>query len=1742
MDLGRTLEEWLINLDLGQYSSNLHAAGITEISHLFALDDGFLTDIGVSLLGHRKRILEHLPTVSGGSVSEEDYVNCPSPQGPGPQWEDIYANVPPSVQERRPSVPKSFEPKPSLSNLGSKKKPVPRPRASRVTRSSPGGSQHSPSVTPDDSCPPSYDAVLHARQGSISLKGITSEESSTDDLQRETEETLSTAWQNVSDKSNVQHNFSDNFDDFHIGPDNVVQCAQNELFQFNHSGGKQQTAAAVSGDFADFAKFDDAAKRSSETYEPIWMSTADTRNSEQTNKSIQGLSPSALNVPHISTPEAPPPCRTHFPFEGNVDESFGSASSYPFDSPVRKDFKLEDDAIYYNTDPPPHHEPGIQAPTRTIATASEIKEIHCQKGHNDSTESEELNASFDLPPPEFAPPPLPDSGSTHSVPQDLSEFDPLNTLISPPVPPRTTSDASVASHGYINIDSEPEKCTNKLSSENQDIYSLANFSNLQVTSTPKSKSNVIQSNSDPSLSRSPQSPRDRHIFMSQPSNISVSSDPFRGDDPFGDFHQECQNFNGHFGTQDGGAPSVEMYEEFHYSGTSNSSSSSPPQGKPKYLPRSHLSNSSDVYSMASPVPNSCSEDSSDTADDRSVDSMDYGTINSASMSPVEIVPVDQLTQPRRNEKAGTLYKQGGLKGNKGWRKRWVLFTGNSLRYYDSRKSQVSKRIVPLSCMEKVETLVKDNDRDKFKFNLHTTNRVFQFAAETLQESLLWCSTLMEGILKYKVPPGGEPEGLEMNEPDKQGYLKFERHSNKYYVAVKQGKMCYYHSEQDFKQGSPINEIDMQLAAVKEVGKGKLQLSTHYAHFLLIPESYSECVLWKMAFEEAIADGLGDNTILDQVMENPCNRVCADCSAEDPHWASINIGIVLCKKCADNHCGLIFRAGIHRNFEHSISRVKSLRMDTRIWTPSLVELIKAIGNRNANAFWEHSLPPDKRINSDTPAPQRKAHIENKYKAKLYCDKISISDNQKVLNEMLLELSENENLLETMKVLFSGANIYHTNSNGENAYKIAKRLGQRLTMEFLYQNGGDRTSNSYCDTDEVQAARLRGEVCLDGYLQKTGSKKKDFLRRWCVIEHGCLRYFSSQNESSVAKDSVDNEVMMCVQAVTLSDKSLSNVRNLNKRYPEAFELSTCKKDNREYLFAASTPQEKKSWMIALAKLFCPISIMEDVGQSQFNLAGNFYIRDVSSDWEKSWLMINNRILEYFDKNKQEFCKIDLRKALNIKYSGSTLACKSCIEVGKCLALDAHGRSLYFQADLARDTERLLNAFNKAMKTGGNTLEDQHLSPSNVPVIIEKCVCFIEDYGVQEEGIYRLSGVKSKVQALLDRFMSDAHSVVLQQGETQIHEVAACLKLFLRSLKDPLLMSSKYSMWIENAGRMDPQVKLEWYQFLIRELPPINYNTLKRLIHHFNRLARYSDQNKMTEKNIAIAFGPTLMQTEADSELNSVHVQLQMVVISDIMKNNQKLFKLEDEEKIMQDKVDKGKKILEVISNSRESVDINDSLKISVYFLSRCGNSYNPEVNVHTTVKQVVDQLKHRFNAITEDYTLHEVLCDGALERPLHSTDNPHAVVKAWWNWPESYRKQACLCLKPTADLMLKLSKMYDPSRAKFAEIKLIEKKPLGLISKSNKYAFQFQQSKLSYYKDTKSVGGSPVGSWNIEDLVIYYGMDPLIRKGDKYGVTFLKTGEIPGSKETPIFGRTLCFSSEIESLHWMAAMFVAQVWRH
>lgn len=75
-----------------------------------------------------------------------------------------------------------------------------------------------------------------------------------------------------------------------------------------------------------------------------------------------------------------------------------------------------------------------------------------------------------------------------------------------------------------------------------------------------------------------------------------------------------------------------------------------------------------------------------------------------------------------------------------------------------------------------------------------------------------------------------------------------------------------------------------------------------------------------------------------------NKVCADCGATDPEWASINLGVFICIDCS----------GFHRSFGTHISKVRSVNLD--VWEPEHIEVMRSIGNIEANKYWEHKIPP------------------------------------------------------------------------------------------------------------------------------------------------------------------------------------------------------------------------------------------------------------------------------------------------------------------------------------------------------------------------------------------------------------------------------------------------------------------------------------------------------------------------------------------------------------------------------------------------------------------------------------------------------------------------------------------------------------------------------------------------------------------------------------------------------------------
>ncbi|XP_077302846.1 stromal membrane-associated protein 1 isoform X2 [Arctopsyche grandis] len=83
--------------------------------------------------------------------------------------------------------------------------------------------------------------------------------------------------------------------------------------------------------------------------------------------------------------------------------------------------------------------------------------------------------------------------------------------------------------------------------------------------------------------------------------------------------------------------------------------------------------------------------------------------------------------------------------------------------------------------------------------------------------------------------------------------------------------------------------------------------------------------------------------LTKLLKDDDNKYCVDCDAKGPRWASWNIGIFLCIRCA----------GIHRNLGVHISKVKSVNLDT--WTPEQVVSLQQMGNSRARAVYEANLP-------------------------------------------------------------------------------------------------------------------------------------------------------------------------------------------------------------------------------------------------------------------------------------------------------------------------------------------------------------------------------------------------------------------------------------------------------------------------------------------------------------------------------------------------------------------------------------------------------------------------------------------------------------------------------------------------------------------------------------------------------------------------------------------------------------------
>ncbi|XP_078144701.1 stromal membrane-associated protein 1 isoform X1 [Centroberyx gerrardi] len=112
-------------------------------------------------------------------------------------------------------------------------------------------------------------------------------------------------------------------------------------------------------------------------------------------------------------------------------------------------------------------------------------------------------------------------------------------------------------------------------------------------------------------------------------------------------------------------------------------------------------------------------------------------------------------------------------------------------------------------------------------------------------------------------------------------------------------------------------------------------------------------------------------ILSKMLREDDNKYCADCEAKGPRWASWNLGVFMCIRCA----------GIHRNLGVHISRVKSVNLDQ--WTPEQIQSMVDMGNTRARQLYEAHLPDSFRRPQTDQAVE--VFIRDKYERKKYYDK-------------------------------------------------------------------------------------------------------------------------------------------------------------------------------------------------------------------------------------------------------------------------------------------------------------------------------------------------------------------------------------------------------------------------------------------------------------------------------------------------------------------------------------------------------------------------------------------------------------------------------------------------------------------------------------------------------------------------------------------------------------------------------------
>ncbi|XP_053072862.1 rho GTPase-activating protein 10 isoform X3 [Acinonyx jubatus] len=312
------------------------------------------------------------------------------------------------------------------------------------------------------------------------------------------------------------------------------------------------------------------------------------------------------------------------------------------------------------------------------------------------------------------------------------------------------------------------------------------------------------------------------------------------------------------------------------------------------------------------------------------------------------------------------------------------------------------------------------------------------------------------------------------------------------------------------------------------------------------------------------------------------------------------------------------------------------------------------------------------------------------------------------------------------------------------------------------------------------------------------------------------------------------------------------------------------------------------------------------SQFTAEGYLYVQEkrpapFGSSWVKHYCMYRKAAkkfniipFEHRSGGKLGDGEVFFLKECTKRHTDS-IDRRFCFDVE---AADRPGVSLTMQAfseeerkqwlEALGGKEALLHSFNRAIiprPEGSAQLDKMGFT------ILRKCISAVETRGINDQGLYRVVGVSSKVQRLLSMLMDvkTCNEVDLENSvDWEVKTITSALKQYLRSLPEPLMTYELHGDFIVPAKSGSPESRVNAIHFLVHKLPEKNKEMLDILVKHLTNVSHHSKQNLMTVANLGVVFGPTLMRPQEETVAAIMDLKFQNIVVEILIENHEKIFR--------------------------------------------------------------------------------------------------------------------------------------------------------------------------------------------------------------------------------------------------------------